>query len=217
MLFPAEGRTFLQDLAANNNRDWFQANKKAYETHVKKPAALLAEAISEGLAAQTGTPFSHKIFRINRDVRFSADKTPYNTHVRFAFWPSNSTAEKPMTGTCFFLSIEANEWVTGCGCMQMPPEQLTTFRASLDNPKQAAELNKILATLAKEGFTAKDPELKRVPSGFDKDHAEAEHLKRKSLSVWKTYDGNADDITADDILSGFKLMQPLYIRLNKSN
>jgi uncharacterized protein (TIGR02453 family) len=74
---------FFQDLAANNNRDWFNDNRKLYETEVKKPfAAFIKDVVSELTKLDPSIQVEPKnaIFRINRDIRFSKDKTPYNKH-----------------------------------------------------------------------------------------------------------------------------------------
>ncbi|MFZ2101712.1 MAG: DUF2461 family protein, partial [Oricola sp.] len=77
--FNDETITFLADLKANNARDWFADNKPLYERALKKPAGAFAGLMADELEKLTGAPHKPKIFRINRDVRFSRDKSPYNS------------------------------------------------------------------------------------------------------------------------------------------
>jgi len=85
---------FLKDLAANNNREWFHENKKRYEKEVKKPFASFTERVLQAIG-EFDKPMPVKpsscIFRINRDTRFSADKSPYKLHVAANFTPHGSS------------------------------------------------------------------------------------------------------------------------------
>jgi uncharacterized protein (TIGR02453 family) len=82
--FTKEFISFYKELAANNNRDWFQLNRKRYETHVKQTmevfVADLIAAIAKHDKAVAGIRPGDAMFRINRDIRFSKDKTPYKTY-----------------------------------------------------------------------------------------------------------------------------------------
>ena len=76
-----EAKIFLRELATNNSRDWFTANKTRYQTQLKAPALLLQEQLSANLTKITGDSVSAKLFRPQRDIRFSKDKTPYHCHL----------------------------------------------------------------------------------------------------------------------------------------
>lgn len=209
MIFPKEGVTFLKNLAANNTRDWFQAQKSTYEQTVREPTKEFAAAIAHGLEGMLGVPLEYKVFRINRDLRFSKDKTPYNTHIRIAFW-QNSTA-KPMTTPSFYLSIEADHWVLGAGCLQMPAKMLSSFRATLKKETKAAKFNDLLQNLLGAGKTLSDPELKRLLHGIDPTHPEESHMRRKGLVCWHREEQETPtDITAKKILTTATAMAPLY-------
>ena len=75
-----DAKDFLSRLAQNNTRDWFSEHKAEYERHIKGPAQLFLDQIAARLQKRLATPIKTKLFRIHRDVRFSKDKTPYNTH-----------------------------------------------------------------------------------------------------------------------------------------
>ena len=91
--FPREGVQFLEDLAHNNNREWFEAHRQDYREHLLAPAQSFVialgqelKSISSAIEYDTRTNGSGSIMRIHRDVRFSKDKTPYYTYLRVVFW-----------------------------------------------------------------------------------------------------------------------------------
>lgn len=207
MLFPAEGIEFLRDLKSNNDRVWFQDNKKSYDTYVKEPAKQFAAAVCSGLEERLKTNINHKIFRINRDLRFSKDKTPYNTHMRFSFW-MNGTA-KPMLTPAFHVSLEPDLCIVGGGCLQFPAEMLCVFRANLKSPSSAEKLNSILSSLTEKGAELSEPELKRPPQGIAADHPEAEHMRRKGVACWYRQEITAPaPVTASHILEKTSTLEP---------
>lgn len=209
MIFPADSVDFLQNLANNNQKNWFDANKKAYEKTVKEPAKNFAAAVTHGLEELLEPPFEHKVFRINRDLRFSKDKTPYNTHMRFAFW-QNTTA-KPMATPAYYLSIEPSSWMLGAGCLQMPAPMLTAFRTKLKSTDQASKLNNLTTALLATGMELSEPELKRTPHGIEPTHPEAIHMRRKGIVCWhKQEQAKPTDITATQILTTATAMAPFY-------
>jgi len=209
MIFPSDGRDFLRNLNVNNSRDWFQANKTAYEHHVKQPAANLSAAITEGLTELLGTEVDSKTFRIHRDVRFSKDKTPYNPYVRIGLWETDSGIQKAMSGPAFYLSIEPEQLTVGAGCMAMPAEMLEAYRHRVSTG--GGELAVLMAELQNTGAHFDPPALKRVPRGYDKDHPNRELLKRKGLTCWhdKALSPN-EPITAETCIKHFKAALPIY-------
>lgn len=209
MQFPKEGVQFLSDLKANNNREWFNEHKSDFEKHVKAPSSHFADALSELLAELAGGPIEHKIFRIYRDVRFSKDKTPYNTHVRIGFWQPCVGTQKPLSGPAFYLSIEADALYAGAGCMAMPPEMLIRYRDHVAT--SGDKLAETKQALEKDGMRFDPPALKRVPSGFDKDHPHVDLLRYKGISAWRDTDlGEPSAVDAEDCMSAFESAFPIY-------
>ena len=92
ILFSPETLKFLRALKKNNTRDWFHENKAWYEAAWKTPANAFIEAMCFRLQAETDTEHSAKLFRIHRDIRFSKDKTPYNSHLHILFRREGSKA-----------------------------------------------------------------------------------------------------------------------------
>ena len=167
--------TFLKQLKANNNREWFNANKSRYQEDVEAPAlAFIADfapklkTISPRFVAdprRTGG----SMFRIYRDTRFSHDKTPYKTHVGLHFWHDGEDLESAPT---FYLHLQPGEIFGGGGVWHPDPVTLRKIRLRIDEaPKEWKAV--LAAKLDIEGGS-----LKRVPAGFAPDHPFATDLKR---------------------------------------
>lgn len=170
---------FLKDLKANNTKDWFAANKATYEETIKGPGSRFAADMAMELKNLTGQSHNSKIFRIHRDVRFSKDKTPYNAHLHIAFMPETSRVQPPM----WFFGLSPGKLSLGCGVFQYDKDALALFRAAMSGP-MGTDLMNLSSQMRDKGFDIKEPDLKRVPSGFDKDHPNSDALRRKGFSVW---------------------------------
>lgn len=209
MSFPAEGFQFLRNLSRNNNRDWFQGNKQQFQEMVQEPVETLATILSGMLGQEIKSDVHHKVFRIYRDVRFSKDKTPYNTHMRIGFWRAESAVKKPMAGPAFYLSFEPEQVHCGAGCMQMPSEVLTVYREAVaqDGDKTA----NLLQSLEADGVRFDPPALKRVPAGYDKNHKHEALLRRKGVTGWLDRPVDApENIEVQFLLNSFKRLFPIY-------
>ncbi|MCP8998260.1 DUF2461 domain-containing protein [Pseudarthrobacter sp. RMG13] len=164
---PAGAFAFYAELE-HNNREWWLEHKDSYNTLVRDPVtALLAE-----LEPRFGPG---KIFRPNRDIRFSQDKSPYKT-AQGAFASSQE-------GVGYYVQVSAEGLLVGGGCHTSSPAQLARFRNSVDASGTGESLRHIVETVAAAGFAVEGEKLKTVPRGFDKDHPRAELLKHKSLSA----------------------------------
>jgi uncharacterized protein (TIGR02453 family) len=167
--WPAEALEFFDGLQADNSKAYWQANKPTYEKVVRGPAlALLAE-----LEAEFGEA---KIFRPHRDVRFSADKSPYKTHLG-------------ATLACGgYVQLSAEGLAAGSGYWDMATDQLARFRAAVADDGTGAELASTLAGLARRGIgVTSHGELKSAPRGYAKDHPRIELLRMKGLATWQSW------------------------------
>lgn len=162
-------RGYFLGLQANNTKSFFEAHRKQYETDVKAPlAALLAELEPEFGAARMARP--------NRDIRFSADKSPYKTNIYAS------------TAAGGYVSLDANSLVAAGGRYMLDPEQLARYRAAVAAEASGEELDAIVAALRKRGYEIGGQELKRVPSPYPSDHPRGELLRHKRLIYWKRWD-----------------------------
>lgn len=178
MLSP-ETIAFLKDLAANNDREWFKANEARYKEHYKFAGEEFAAALAEELGEALGTKLDFRIFRIHRDVRFSKDKTPYNTHLRVVFGPPGCDADHPR----WMAGLEEDQLVTGVGLFGFSKPGLVRYRERVDGP-DGDRLASIIAELTGQGARLSEPDLKRVPPPYDKDHRHADLLRHKGLAIW---------------------------------
>lgn len=184
--FAPETFAFLKTLKSNNTKNWFDEHKADYQRFVKKPVDAFRADVTQKLADMTGHEINSKQFRINRDLRFSKDKTPYNTHIRMAFWPIGASFEgRDAQPPSFFLSVEPDHIRFGTGCMAFSKPVLGRFLQALETGK-GEEIGKLLKKLANEGFERSEPDLANVPRGFPKDHPFADLARHKGLAVWKT-------------------------------
>ena len=177
--FPPEALSFLSDLKANNTKDWFAENKATYEEQVKEPGKQFADAMALALRELTGCDHGSKVFRIHRDVRFSKDKTPYNAHLHIAFMPQGQLGQPPM----WFFGLSPDKLSLGCGVFQYDKNALLEFRSAMAGPK-GAELIQLTTELRAAGIRIGGPDLKRMPTGFDKDHPHEAALRLKGFAAW---------------------------------
>ena len=165
----AEAIEFFEGLEADNSKTYWQEHKPVYDKLVKAPMEeLLAE-----LAPEFG---EGKLFRPYRDVRFSADKTPYKTAI------------SARVGSSGYVQLSANGLAAGSGMWEMATDQLERYRQSVAADRTGEELAGIVADLGKIGCDAiGHGTLKTAPKGYDKDHPRIELLRHKGLAAWKQW------------------------------
>jgi uncharacterized protein (TIGR02453 family) len=177
-------RAFLADLSENNSREWFNANRNRYDSEIKRPAERLADALTSWLATKHGRPPRSKLFRQHRDMRFSDDKTPFNTHLHI-MWSLPD-------GRAWYLGIATDYATAGAGLMQFETDQLDRWRTAMDGPL-GAEAARFLAG----PWRVDPPALKRVPAPYPQDHPHRDLLLRKGLVAWA--DDLDDELTANPL------------------
>ncbi|WP_299354471.1 TIGR02453 family protein [uncultured Shimia sp.] len=168
-----DARRFLGDLSASNNREWFTANKSYYEADLKAPALAFLDVVGARLEKMTGAPVETKLFRPHRDVRFSKDKTPYHTHLHM-LWSQG--------GLNWFFGVAPDYISVGAGVFGFDKDALVRWREAADS--NGGAIAAMIATLTDNGARLGEPELKRVPAPFDKDHPHGALLRRKGLTLW---------------------------------
>jgi len=166
--WPIEAVEFYEGLEADNSKVYWQDNKAVYDRHVKAPMdELLAELADEFGAG--------KIFRPYRDVRFSADKTPYKTNCAATIGSG-------------YVSFSAEGLSVGGGLYMPDPKALARYREAVDKEKSGAELTTIVAALHKAGYDTMAHEvLKTAPRGYPKDHLRIDLLRHKGIAMMKTW------------------------------
>jgi len=194
--FPADIAEFFADLTANNNKTWFDAHRQEYLDYVKQPAEAFADAMTERLVEiAAGPPPRSWIFRINRDIRFSKDKTPYKTHVGIAFGdPAGKKDESPG----FYFHFEPPTVFVGAGMHTFPKPVLERYRETVGDEAEGARLTAVLDEVRAAGpYEVWGETYKRVPQGFPSDHTHAELLRYGGLFAGLTLTDPPGMYTAD--------------------
>jgi uncharacterized protein (TIGR02453 family) len=181
--------TFFRELRKNNNRDWFQANKKRYETHVREP--LLQFITDFGIRLAEISPHyvadarrsGGSLFRIYRDVRFSKDKTPYKIAAGIQF---RHESGKDVHAPGFYLHLEPDNVFAGAGIWHPDTQTLTKIRDTIvENPSRWQHI--ISGEAFQSTYKLEGDSLKRPPKGYDPDHPLIEDLKRKDFVAGKPF------------------------------
>jgi uncharacterized protein (TIGR02453 family) len=205
---------FLQDLDQNNTREWFTDNRPRYDSSKKDLEKLVGELLKKigEFENLPNTAVKDCLFRINRDVRFSANKNPYKNYLSAAIGPGGRHSGR----IDFYVHIQPNESFLGAGMWAPTPKHLAKFRQEIDfNPKA------LKGIIEESIFRAYFPEiwgeaLKRPPKGYTEDHPNLELLKRKQLFFMHRYTN--DQVTAstfaDQLTHGCRLIKPYCDYLN---
>ena len=165
--FPPEAITFYEGLEAENSKSYWTAHKDIYERAVKEPFEALCEEIDEAYRPL-------RLFRPYRDVRFSADKTPYKT--------AAAASGESEDGSVYYVQLSATGIFVGSGQYHMAADQLERFRAAVDDDPSGRELEGIVGAMEKARYDiAAHDELKTAPRGYRKDHPRIGLLRRKGL------------------------------------
>jgi uncharacterized protein (TIGR02453 family) len=187
---------FLIDLKANNDREWFAANKDRYERELLEPALAFVEDFAPHLEKISphfradATPSGGSLFRIYRDTRFSKDKSPYKTNVGIHFRHERA---KDVHAPGYYLHIGPDEVFAGGGIWHPGTEGATRIREAIvedpDGWRKATRTGAFAKRLELRGDA-----LKRVPSWADPEHRYADDLKRKDFFGWA-------QLTTDDVVA----------------
>ncbi|HEX3444725.1 MAG TPA: DUF2461 domain-containing protein [Chthoniobacterales bacterium] len=181
--FSAEAIQFLRDLAAHNERDWFNPRKETFQRELQEPLVQLVLTTTD-LLRKARIPLradpKRSVFRLYRDTRFSPDKSPYKTHISAVF---DRTAQRKTDGI-LYVHVVPEESFAVIGFHQPAAPDLTRIRESIVDRQKI--FLKLVAQLETLGFElTSDEMLKRVPRGFEEfaDLPTAKYLKYKSFHV----------------------------------
>jgi uncharacterized protein (TIGR02453 family) len=185
---------FLQELSANNTRDWFAEHRDRYDNNVRLPAKQLIAAMADRfdeLHIHYKADDKTSMFRIHRDTRFSKDKSPYKTNVGlfFPFIGTNSTVGKAVERPGIYCHIEPGNCAIGGGIYMPTPDQLKAIRARIYNHHE--EWDEIVhsrqfTTIFATGIHGES--LKTMPRGYEPNHTASEYIRKKQWYVWETFD-----------------------------
>src|ERR1051325_7875570 len=207
MLFSTATLTFLRGLKRHNERAWFEAHRAEYEAVGQQPMRYPNRSMS----------------RIYRDIRFSADKSPYKTHA--ACWLYHRDGSRAVGreaaggGAGFYFQIAPGDSFLGGGMWMPPREALLTLRESIaEDPKQFTRIATDRRLLRRFGGLSEEAVLRRVPRGFAPDHPAARWLKFQSFVMGRALtDAQVVSARLPALLEAdFCLMLPLVRWINGS-
>lgn len=181
--FPPETRRFLSGIRAHNDKAWFEDHRDDYQQFFVAPAAAFAEALAPRLRqiepAVTVEPrVNGSIMRINRDIRFSKDKSPYKDHLDLWFWTGD---RKGWDTSGFFFRLTPERLLLGAGMHGFMPEMLPRYRAAVLDARKGAALASTVVKLRKDGYEVGTESYKKVPAGVPADHPRAALLRHGGL------------------------------------
>ena len=222
--FPAAGIQFLSDLAENNNKAWFEANKQVYKQALEGPAVNFVMELGErlrptfpDLKADPRTNGGGSLLRIYRDVRFSKDKTPYKTNVSALLWEGEGK-KNLNPGMGFQLTAHSMGLMTGMH--GLPKDHLARFREAIADDELGREAEAIVTEIqGLAGYRVGGAHYKRVPRGYDADHPRAELLKYAAFYAYPPEVSIADVQTpavVDICVAHFETLAPLHRWLVKA-
>ncbi|HSG63520.1 MAG TPA: TIGR02453 family protein [Gammaproteobacteria bacterium] len=181
--FSSGALAFLSELAANNDRDWFGANKDRYERFVLEPSLAFIGAIAPELRriaprfVAAARRSGGSLMRIHRDTRFSRNKQPYKTNVGIQF---RHELGKDVHAPGFYVHIEPGDCFVGAGIWHPAADALAAIRARIADEPQAWRRAKDAGSFA-DRFELSGEQLRRMPRGYDATHPLADDLRRKDF------------------------------------
>ena len=212
--------TFLKGLAKNNDKSWFESHRKQYEQAKQDFEEFIKKILEKhskkdedlkDLEAKKCT------FRINRDIRFSKDKSPYKSN----FGASMDRGGKKSIYAGYYFHLEPGKSFVGGGLWMPMPSEMKKVRQEIDycfdEFRQIVSAKKF-KTVYKELYSGEDVKLTKIPQGFEKDNPAAEYLKLKSWLAMRDVTDAA--LTSKDLVKktsyAFETLQPMIKFLNRA-
>ncbi len=191
--FQPETLRFLEQLAANNNRDWFRENKTRYEEQVLDVALRFIQSMQDPLHEMAPhfvalpTRVGGSLMRVYRDTRFSKNKTPYKTNIGIQFRHEQA---KDVHSPGYYLHIDPDQVFVGVGMWRPDAEPLRAIRERIA-AKPAEWRRAAYEKTFRRHYELGGESLKRPPRGFDPEHDCIDDIKRKSFIAVREFDVGA--------------------------
>ncbi|RXR18992.1 DUF2461 domain-containing protein [Flavobacterium amnicola] len=196
---------FLSELAQNNNRDWFNENKKRFEKHQSEIKSFFQE-INQELSAKDKLE-KMQMHRIYRDIRFSKDKTPYKNNFSVSY-----DRAKPYLRGGYYLHIQPGASFIGGGFWEPNAEDLKRIRKEFELDDTEIRSITSEANFVKHFGTLQGAELKTAPKDFDKEHQAIDLIRKKQYLVYRRFTDKevTDSNFKREVLTTFMAMRPFF-------
>ena len=221
---------FLKDVAANNNRPWFQEHRAEYDAvkaDFEEGISMAIARISEFDSSIAHVTVKDTVYRFYRDTRFSPDKSPYKRHLGAYI---NAHGKKALRGG-YYIHIEPDNCLLACGNYWLPTNVLTACRneimSEIDRWLDIVENSKFVKLFGKPGGGEWDSEraapkgfglslLATVPKGFPRDYEHVDYLRLKDYCCWKKVPDTffEGDQWLDEMSSVFQVAKPMMDYVN---
>ncbi len=210
---------FFNRLKKHNEREWFQSHRDDYEGYVLAPARSFVVEMGKRLKKispdiNAVSKINKSLFRINRDTRFSSDKSPYKTHMGIFFWEG----QRPkMECSGFYFHLEPPNITVGVGIYRFPKQDLHRFRKAAVDPESGEKLSQAVKSISQlKGYEIGGTFYKRIPSGFDSRHPNSGLLLHNGLYAGRTVP-IPDEMYSAELINfcwkSFKSLAPLHLWL----
>lgn len=219
--FSKETLKFFDELANNNTKAWFEANRSLYDQYVLEPARGFVDAMGQKLhdlstRINAIPKVNQSLFRINRDTRFSHDKSPYKTNLGIWFWEGT---RKRMECSGFYFHLGDGKLMLGTGTHLFSKELLKLFRDAVMDRRRALSLGAAVKEVSEKGYIIGGRHYKRFPRGYDASHRQVEFLLFNGLTA-RIEEDTPKELFSHSIVeyafSHYKKMYPLHEWLIKA-
>jgi uncharacterized protein (TIGR02453 family) len=171
--WPKEALDFYVGLEADNSRQYWLAHKAIYDESVKAPFLELSDAVEREFGPL-------RVFRPNRDIRFSKDKSPYKI--------AAAAATEGEGGAAYYVQISSGGLYVGSGYYHLMPDQLERYRVAVADARRGPKLAAAVAALRKQRYGVDSREsLKSAPRGYPPDHPRIDLLRHKGMHAGKEF------------------------------
>lgn len=173
--FGPQAVAFWHDLADDNTKAFFDAHRDTYEQDIRLPLEQLLAEVAEEFG-------DGKVFRPNRDVRFSPDKSPYKLHAGAVIGAGSGVA-----GAVYYLHVSGEGLLAASGYHEMSRAQVRRFYAAVDDDAAGPELEALVGAARAGGGTVGGSALKTAPRGYSSDHPRVDLLRHKGLTLSRSW------------------------------
>ena len=189
--FPREYFSFFNQLKKNNSKEWFEKHRGDYDEFVLHPAREFVIEMGKKLrkiapGVNAIPKINQSLFKINRDVRFSKDKSPYKTYMGIWLWEGG---RKRMESSGFYLHVENKNLLIGVGIKMFPKPLIDLYRKAVVDKKQGAALKSAVNKVTAKGCLIDGKHYKKIPRGYDAEQPNAEYLLYDIIGLMDTARG----------------------------
>ena len=214
--FTTETVRFFEELKVNNSKEWFERNRQIYEDHVKQKAiefviamgTVLQQEISKNITFEPR--INKSIFRLNKDTRFSQDKSPYKSHLGILFWEGE---RKKLENSGFYFHLEPPKIMMGAGLYMLPKQLMQSYRERVAAGESGKAIKKIVENIKQPPYSVGGSHYKRIPRGYDESSMNTDLLRHNGL--WGEFNAEIPEVlfSADLLpycLEKFKYMAGIH-------